>query len=229
MVNSSLHQAGYSFCQGEVMARNLKWNRPLQDWKHYFKDWITTANPQDLLEFNTFFDFRCIWGEWEFARELRQFIQTLIAEHPPFLLHFAQNALLYKPPVGLFGKIVVETGGESPNTLNLKEALLPIVNFARLYSLRHGVGETNTLDRLHRLFELQVIKKAFYEEIEEAYSYLMGIRLRNQALALSLGNKPDNLLDLKAITPIQETLLKQSFSVISTIRKKISYDFMGQA
>jgi PAS domain S-box-containing protein len=229
MVTSGLHQAGYSFCQGEVMARNPKWNRPLQDWKHYFKEWITNANPQDLLEFNIFFDFRCVWGEWELARELRQFIQSLIAEHPPFLLHFAQNALLYKPPVGLFGKIVVETGGESPNTLNLKEAMIPIVNFARLYSLRHGAVETNTLDRLYRLFELQVIKKSFYEEIAEAYSFLMETRLRNQALALSQENKPDNLLDLKTMTPIQETLLKQSFSVISTIRKKISYDFLGQA
>jgi PAS domain S-box-containing protein len=229
MVNAALGHAGYSFCIGEVMARNPKWNRPMQDWKHYFRDWITQANPQDLLEFNTFFDFRCIWGEWEFARELRQFIQSLIAEHAPFLLHFAQNALLYKPPVGLFGKIVVESGGESPNTLNLKEAMLPIVNFARLYSLRHGVVETNTVDRLYSLFELQVLKKAFYDEIADAYSFMMEIRLRNQAAALSQGSKPDNLLDLKTITPMQETLLKQSLSVISTIRKKISYDFLGQA
>jgi PAS domain S-box-containing protein len=229
MVNSALGRAGYAFCLGDVMARNPKWNRPLQDWKHYFRDWITQANPQDLLEFNTFFDFRCIWGEWDLARELRQFIQSLIAEHPPFLLHLAQNALLYKPPVGLFGKIVVESGGESPNTLNLKEAMLPIVNFARLYSLRTGVMETNTLDRLRGLFEKQVIKKAFFEEIEGAYSFLMELRLRNQAHILAQGGKPDNHLDLKAVTPLEETLLKESFSVISTIRKKISFDFLGQA
>ena len=86
-VSSGLHQAGYAFCSGEVMARNPKWNRPIQDWKHYFRDWIIQANPQDLLEFNTFFDFRCIWGEWELARDLRTVIQSLIAEHPPFLLH----------------------------------------------------------------------------------------------------------------------------------------------
>jgi CBS domain-containing protein len=229
IVSAGLNQAGYTFCSGEVMARNPKWNRPLQDWKHYFRDWITQANPQDLLEFNTFFDFRCIWGEWEFARELRGTIQSLIAEHPPFLLHFAQNALLYKPPINLFGKIIVESGGESPNSLSLKEATLPIVNFARLYALRHNVSETNTLDRLYRLFELQVIKKGFYDEIVQAYSFLMELRLRNQVNALAENDKPDNLLDLKTISPMEETLLKESFSVISTIRKKISYDFLGQA
>jgi PAS domain S-box-containing protein len=229
IVSAGLNQAGYTFCSGEVMARNPKWNRPLQDWKYYFRDWITQANPQDLLEFNTFFDFRCIWGEWEFARELRRVIQSLIVEHPPFLLHFAQNALLYKPPIGLFGKIVVESGGESPNALNLKEAMLPIVNFARLYALRHNVSETNTIDRLYRLFELQIIKKGFHEEIVQAYSFLMELRLRNQANALAANSRPDNLLNLKTISPMEETLIKESFSVISTIRKKISYDFLGQA
>lgn len=228
-VSSGLHQAGYAYCSGEIMARNPKWNRPLQDWKHYFRDWITQANPQDLLEFNTFFDFRCIYGEWEFARELRNVIQLLISEHPPFLLHFAQNALLYKPPIGLFGKIVAESGGESPNAISLKEATLPIVNFARLYALRHNVDETNTLDRLHALSELQVIKKSFYDEIVQSYSFLMGIRLRNQVYALAENRKPDNLLDLKTLAPMEEILLKESFSVISTIRKKISYDFLGQA
>jgi PAS domain S-box-containing protein len=229
VVSAGLNQAGYVFCSGEVMARNPKWNRPLQDWKHYFRDWITQANPQDLLEFNTFFDFRCIWGEWELARELRILIQSLITEHPSFLLHFAQNALLYKPPIGLFGKIVGESGGESPNAISLKEATLPIVNFARLYALRHNVSETNTLDRLHRLFELQVIKKGFYDEIVQAYAFLMELRLRNQTSALAENGKPDNLLDLKTVSPMEETLLKESFSVISTIRKKISYDFLGQA
>jgi PAS domain S-box-containing protein len=228
-VNSGLNKAGFAFCLGDVMVRNPKWNRPLPEWKHYFRNWITQANPQDLLEFNTFFDFRCIWGEEELARELRRYVESLIAEHPPFLLHFAQNALLYKPPVGLFGKIVVESGGESPNALNLKEATLPIVNFARLYSLRNGVKETNTLDRLYGLFEKQVIKKTFYEEIEGAYSFLMELRLRNQAMALAEGDKPDNLLDLRDLAPMQETMLKESFAIISTIRKKISFDFLGQA
>ncbi len=229
IVSAGLNQAGFAFCVGNVMARNPKWNRPIQDWKHYFRDWITQANPQDLLEFNTFFDFRCIWGEWEFARELRGTIQSLIAEHPPFLLHFAQNALLYKPPIGLFGKIVGESGGDSSNAISLKEATLPIVNFARLYALRNNVSETNTLDRLRRLLELQAIKKAFYEEIVQAYSFLMELRLRNQAYALAEGRKPDNLLDLKTISSMEETLLKESFSVIATIRKKISFDFLGQA
>ena len=228
-VSSGLHQAGYAFCPGEVMARNPKWNRPLKDWKHYFRDWIMQANPQDLLEFNTFFDFRCVWGEWDMARELRSFIQSLIAEHPSFLLHLAQNALLYKPPIGLFGKIVVESGGEGPNRIGLKEAMLPVVNFARLYALRHNISETNTLDRLRRLLELQVIKKSFHDEIVRAYSFLMEIRLHTQVMALAENGKPDNFLDMKAISAREESLLKESFSVIATIQKKISYDFLGQA
>jgi signal-transduction protein with cAMP-binding, CBS, and nucleotidyltransferase domain len=54
------------------------------------------------------------------------------------------------------------------------------------------------------------------------------IRL-NQTSALAVNDKPDNLLDLKKVSPMEETLLKESFSVISTARKRISYDFLGQA
>jgi signal-transduction protein with cAMP-binding, CBS, and nucleotidyltransferase domain len=57
----------------------------------------------------------------------------------------------------------------------------------------------------------------------------MELRLRNQVSALAENGKPDNFLDLKTVSPMEETLLKESFSVISTIRKKISYDFLGQA
>jgi len=228
-VSAGLNQLGYSFCPGEIMAQNPRWNCTLQDWKHIFRDWITQANPQDLLEFNVFFDFRCISGDWELARELRSFIYTLIEEHPPFLLHFAQNAMLYKPPIGLFGKIVVDSAGDSPNMLNLKEAMLPIVNFARLYALRSKLSETNTLDRLHRLYELQVIKKSFYDQIIRAYSFLMQIRLRSQVSALEEKRLPDNLIDLEDLNPLDETLLKETFSIIATIQKKISFDFLGQA
>lgn len=224
-----LDQAGYAFCKGNVMARTPRWCQPLAEWKRYFTEWIYASNPQDLLEFNMFFDFRCVSGDREFTRELRGAIQAAMNNHPPFYIHFAQNTLLYKPPIGFFGQIVVESGGQSPNTFNIKEATMPIVNFARLYALRHQVEETNTLDRLHRLYELQQLKKAFYEEVIHAYTFLMQLRLNHQASALADNKTPDNFINPKTLTSMDETMLKQAFSLISAIRKKISYDFLGMA
>ncbi len=107
-----LAEAGYARCRGEVMASNPRWRRPLAAWERQFAEWITGATPQDLLEFNMFFDFRCVAGERELACALRRSIQAVMDDCPPFFLHFAQNALLYKPPIGLFGQIVTESGGQ---------------------------------------------------------------------------------------------------------------------
>lgn len=229
LITSWLDRVGYAYCPGGVMCSNRKWRRPLAAWKRYFQEWITGSSPEDLLQFNIFFDFRPVAGDSRLLAELRRTIHQLSTEHPPFLLHFAQNALLYKPPLGLLGNIKVESGGDKANTINIKDAMLSVVNFARLYSLKHQLSETNTLDRLRRLYELQVLRKSFYEEAQHAYSYMMELRLNHQAEALIAGREPDNALDPRGLNQMQETMLRQAFSLLSLVRKKISHDFLGMA
>lgn len=228
-VNLWLEQCGYSLCKGEVMARNPKWCQSLSGWKKHFFGWINAAEPQDLLEVNIFFDFRCVYGRKELTSELRGYIDGLLKERPVFFQFIARNALLYKPPIGFFGKIVVESSGENPSTFDIKESIKPIVNFARLYALRYGVEETNTQERLYRLFIGEVLTKASYEEMVKVYDYLMQMRFRHQGLALSENRVPDNFINPKLLTDIEHTLLKNMFSQIGNFQKRLSYDFTGTA
>ncbi len=224
-----LDQAGYAFCQGGVMAKNPRWRQPLSRWKEYFSSWIHNANPQELLELNMFFDFRCVSGDRALAAELRAFIYREIELYPPFLLHFAQNALLYKPPIGIFGNILTESSGEGPQALNLKDAMMPVVNYARLYALRHRIEETHTLDRLGKLHETGSLSRETFEDLLPAYETMMRMRLDRQAIALNEKRKPSNWINQRDWTHIEQATLKQAFSLIATIRKKIGYDFLGMA
>ena len=226
-VSAGLEHAGYLRCRGEVMASNPRWCQPVSVWQRYFTKWITGSTPQDLLECNTFFDFRPAAGNEELAHELRRTCAALMQDCPEFFIHFAQNALLYKPPIGFFGQLVTDASGPEGHTLNLKEAMMPIVNFARLYALRHNDPQTHTVDRLDRLVQLQVLKTAFHEELVQAYTFLMQLRLTHQAAALAAGATPDNTLNPKHLTPLREAMLKHSFALITTLQKKISYDFLG--
>jgi|GEM_PF-3544001 len=45
------------------MASNPKWCQPLGRWQQYFSECVTAAEPQDLLDVNILFDFRCAYGE----------------------------------------------------------------------------------------------------------------------------------------------------------------------
>ncbi len=220
-----LDQAGYPFCRGQVMAQNPRWCQPLAVWKQYFSEWIRKAEPQQLLEFSIFFDFRTVCGEGELAQELRRHVHQALQDSPSFLPHFAQKSLLFKPPLRLFGRIVA--GGEQAGQLNLKDALIPIVSFARLYSLRQELHETHTLERLAALAEHGVLSQESQEETAAAYNVLMRLRLRNQVEDLQAGRAPGNVISYRKLRHHEETLLNQAFAQITAIQKRISQDYLG--
>ncbi len=228
-VSEGLALAGYPLCLGEIMARNPRWCRPLRTWKAYFAEWLRTAEPKDILELKIFFDFRPVHGDAELARELRRHIDGVLAQEPPFLLHYAQYTLQYKPPLTFFGHIALEEGKEGQKTFSIKDAMMPVVNFARLYAFRNGVADVNTVDRLHALRELGVLREGLHDEAVKVYDLLMQLRLAHQVRALDRGEAPDNDIDPKGLTHIEGSLLKQAFAQIGNIQKKLSFDFLGTA
>jgi CBS domain-containing protein len=111
--------------------------------------------------------------------------------------------------------------------LNIKDAMLPIVNFARLYALKNNIEDTNTVDRLQGLFRTSVLKKDSYNELMQAYDFLMLLRYKHQARLISEHKEPDNFINIKDLTHIELTTLKQAFSHIAMVQKRIKFDFPG--
>lgn len=222
-----LDEVGYAFCDGGVMAKNPRWNQPMSVWQEQFAGWIRNADSQALLELNMLFDFRCVAGEATFARDLRAWVFDEMEAYPLFFVHFAQNSLLYKPPVGLLGGIQAKSEGDAAKALSLKEALLPVANFSRLYALKHRIDSTNTLDRLTELRERGVLGRELYEQIVPDYEAVMRLRLQRQAAAVQEGRPPSNLIAADEWSSAEEAQLKRLFAVISSLRKKTSYDFLG--
>jgi CBS domain-containing protein len=211
------------------MADNPQWVQPLRTWKSYFETWLRTAEPQDILDIQIFFDFRRLAGERTYIGELRRHIEETLRQEPPFLLHYAQSALQYKTPISFFGNLVPEASKEGVRSFNLKDALMPVVNLARLYAIRHAIPETNTLDRLRALADIGELRRPLHDDAVRVYDFLMQLRLGHQAGLIGRGLEPDNNIDPRTVTPLEETLLKQSFAHISNIQKKVSFDFLGSA
>jgi PAS domain S-box-containing protein len=227
-VCDGLDQAGYRFCPGNVMAKNPQWCLPLEGWKGSFGRWVLKAEPQEIMELSIFFDFRVVMGEVELGRDLRRHVQATLRQNPAFYPWFAQSALTFKPPVWLLGRLIVGGGGgDHGGSLDLKDAMMPLVNFARLYALRHDLGETHTLDRLDALRDRDVISESTHGELATAYDFLVRLRLRQQSDALHAGLVPDNLLALRKLGSTEETVLKQALAQVGAAQKKISHDFLG--
>jgi PAS domain S-box-containing protein len=227
-VCDGLNRAGYAFCRGQVMANNPRWCRSLPDWLSGFDEWVQKSEPQEIIDLSIFFDFRTIYGDAELMHELRRHIHTALLDEPSFFHHLAQNALMFKPPFRLLGNIYLSGGAtEHSGEINLKDAMMPMVSFARLYALRHQINQTHTLERIEALSDRNVILSSSRDEITAAYDFLMQLRLQNQLAAIHTGRPPQNIIHPGKLGYIQQEMLKQAFAQIAAVQKKVSYDFLG--
>lgn len=227
-VCEGLNLAGYTFCRGAVMASNPRWCRSLPDWISGFETWISKSEPQEIIDLSIFFDFRTVYGDAELTHELRRAIHAVLADEPAVFHHLAQNALAFKPPFRLLGNIYLGGGAtEHAGEINLKDAMMPMVGFARLYALRHRITQTHTLERIEALSERNIILPSSRDEIVAAYDFLMQLRLQNQIATVQAGRPPQNTIHPGKLGYIQRESLKQAFAQIAAVQKKVGYDFPG--
>lgn len=226
-VSERLDHIGFSFCEGGFMAKNSKWTHSLSHWKRNYSNWLQESDPEAVLKVATFFDCRFLYGEQGIMDELKAFLhQELERPKHTFLHHMAQNALQYEPPLTFFNNIRTFSKG-SQQVFNLKKTMTPIVDLVRAYALRNRIFLTNTGERLEALAQKGVFTEKERQELLQAYYYLMGMRLRKQAIQIIDDRKePDNLLDPKSLTKIEQVTLKEIFKVISGFQTKIKVGFM---
>ena len=135
--------------------------------------------------------------------------------------------LQYEPPIGVFGNFIVENKRHKTDVLDIKSVMNLVVDFARIYALKHGLKERNTHERLKALREAGVFSDQSYYELKIALSYLMRIRLDKQAVSIDQGLSPDNFVSPDLLTSIDQKILKEIFVQIKNFQVRLSYDFTG--
>ncbi|MEN8121393.1 MAG: DUF294 nucleotidyltransferase-like domain-containing protein [Bacteroidota bacterium] len=227
ILNQKLHQVGYNYCKGEVMARNPKWCLSISDWKKQFKTWIVNSNPKDLMEVNIFFDIQNSGGSIELTKILQNYIYELVKDQKVFFYHLAENVLSIKSPITFFGNFIVESTKENKSVFNIKKVIMLITSIARLYTLKNNVNETNTLRRLKKLNAMGALTDDQYSMLAKNFNYLMLMRLNHQLEAINKNREPNNLINTRHLTDLERTTLKKIFSQLSDFHIKISLDFKG--
>ena len=105
---------------------------------------------------------------------------------------------------------------------------MPIVDFARVYALKHRIEETNTWERIYKLRVKQVVSQQESDDLEKAYSFLMQMRFVQQVNAsINENSKPDNYLKPKNLTNIEQTTLKEIFKHVEKFQSKMKFDYIG--
>ncbi|MGB5930070.1 MAG: DUF294 nucleotidyltransferase-like domain-containing protein, partial [Cyclobacteriaceae bacterium] len=227
-VSFKLDQAGFSYCEGNLMAKNPKWCHSLSHWKRNYKTWITSPDPENAMRSAIFFDCRAVSGDESLLVSLRKHIFSLL-DNPSqtFFYLLAKNGLEIKPPIGLFNNFHTVSYADKKGVINIKRAMSIVVDFARVFSLRYGISATNTGERLRELWDKEVLSVVEYNELLQAYYYMMQLRLLRQSEAIRQNESPDNFVDPKSLTKIERVTLKEVLKVLDKYQTKLSVQFTG--
>ena len=128
-------------------------------------------------------------------------------------------AVMNRPPLDLFKRFSCEKNGVHKGKFNIKlKGLSPIIDAARLFALEKRVYQTSTIERLSALRESSSLGGTLSGELEQAFEFLMSLRLKHQYEQIQAGKEPDNFIDPCSLGSLDRTLLKESFKLIGTVQ-----------
>lgn len=217
-----LEFVGIPRCPGNTMASNPQWCHSLSEWKDLLDLWVSVPKGEYMVNFGMFQDFRTIHGDRSLEKELHEFIHTTTQRNKLFFPYVAKNIVRFPAPLGMFGRIKVESTGKHRGKVELKKAgIFAITEGASLLALENDVDRGTTWDKLEKLGELGVLSSKDSEEISEAFSLLVGFRLQKQLSDIAEGNKPSNAIDPQRLPEKSRNQLREALRGVNHLLKII--------
>lgn len=214
---------GFPKCPGQVMVNNPQWRGSVTLFKKRIDGWVDTFDENALQTLSIFLDAECISGNKGLLDELTEYLHRRFTGREDILAHMAKAALSFETPLSIFSGFIVEKS--HANEIDLKKGgTFAIVHGIRTLALQYHITQTNTISRIKELNNRGLFDKKFATELIEAFDTLSGIRLK------SMLRHPNTLEHANFINPlklekIERDLLKDSFKVVNTFKKFLTYHF----
>jgi CBS domain-containing protein len=224
-VTADLEAAGIPRCEGEVMATERPLRRSLEHWTDAFRGWMQDLGTGGSFQASIVFDYRRIAGTLDVEPALDEVLADA-PRHPSFGTHLARRALDTEPPLGMFDRVRTERRGSHAGTIDVKHrGVLIVTGIARAITVGRGItSERGTVGRL-RAAGGDVLDDATVRELEEAFRFLWGIRLRHQVERAAAGAEADDHVDPGTLGPTSVPGLREAFRVIRRAQRVIAIEF----
>jgi CBS domain-containing protein len=223
-VTSNLEAAGIPRCRGEVMATERSLRRPLDQWVGAFRGWMSDLGSEGSVQASIVFDYRRVAGTLDAESRLDEVIREA-PRHPGFATQLAHRALDLRPPLGVFHRLVTERGGPHGGTLDIKQqGLLIVTGIARALTVGRGIIERSTVGRLRSLRGDGGFDGSLAADVEDAFRFLWGVRLRHQVDEALHGADPDDHIDPRKLGPVTRPALRESFRVIERAQRALALE-----
>jgi CBS domain-containing protein len=227
-VTAGLEDAGIPRCNGDAMAANSALRKSVEGWTDAYRGWMTDPGVEGSVLLSIVFDYRRVMGPLDAEGPLDELLRSCKL-FPNFLRHLSRRALEEKPPTGFFKDLVVESKGQQAGRLDIKHKGITIVgNLARAASIRAGLTEKRTIGRLEAAAGVGAIDEQTRAELEEAFRFLWGVRLKHHVARVRAGESPDDFVSPTELGPVTRQALKEAFKVIARAQKSLESELSFQ-
>ncbi len=107
--------------------------------------------------------------------------------------------------------------------------MFPIVHGVRSIALENKIADTNTFKRLELLVERGVLHKELADNLAEALSYFVQLRLQQQMARYSADpaeyEKAPNEINIKMLTALERQLLRDALTVVKDFKKYLIHRY----
>ncbi|MFD1018660.1 DUF294 nucleotidyltransferase-like domain-containing protein [Thalassobacillus hwangdonensis] len=222
-INTMLADCGFPLCTGGIMAKEDKWRKSAQAWSESIKTWVAKMDAEEIRDFTIFIDFRPIFGDYSLAYELRESVVKRIQRSLNLHQLLMKDTLRFRVPIQPFGRI---TGVGKKRSLNLKKsAIMQIVNAIRIYSIKYGVDDINTIKRLRRLKELERFHPRDAENAKLALHRLLTFRLQENLRQLDEGEPLSNDLTLPRLKKDEKRVLRDALIIAKRLQQVLELSY----
>jgi CBS domain-containing protein len=134
--------AGFSRCQGGVMASNPRWCKTDEEWIEEVRDLDSLKVGDNLLRALVLYDLRHVAGDRNICTRIRDTVFEISTSIKSYgsLRHLAEMVVATPPPLNFRGKFIVEKKGLNEGEFDLKKrGLSPLRDAARVFALHYGL------------------------------------------------------------------------------------------
>jgi CBS domain-containing protein len=187
-----LHEIGYPYCSGYVMATNKRWGQSLRDWEQQIKMYISGCLPNDIRFLFIAMDMRPIYGDSELVAESRQTLFRSMNEKAQLLRRMGEHVMFPSVPLGWFYNVQLERWGPYSGAIHMKHSgYVQIVNALKWLACVADISTATTWERWSEITKQALLPLPLAEEVREALLTYYYIRLK---YATEAANERDYVL-----------------------------------
>jgi CBS domain-containing protein len=222
-VLEGLERCGFPPDTNSVVASNPLFARSIEEWERAATSWVEDPDrDRGLMLLSVVVESDPVWGATGAAAHLAH-VFARAPNRDLMLRRLGAAAVSERPPTGFIRDFVLHSTGERKGVLDIKcRGLIPVEGLARWSGLCARVSAASTRARLKASREAGTLSVADAASLRDAFELFSSLRMEHQVAQLRAGERPDNLIQPKTLTPMTRTALKEAFRAVARVQHGVA-------